>query len=323
MRAFSYHRAGSLDESLRSLSSSCKALAGGTDLLTLMKAELAAPERLLDVKRVLPRAIAETAQGLEIGAATTLAEIEINGAIRSRYGALAQAAALAATPQLRNMATLGGNLLQRPRCWYFRNPHIACWLKGGEACPAREGENRLHAIFERGPCVAAHPSDIAPALVAFDAEVSVRGPRGESAMPLGRFLSPPAPERRTETLLRDDELVLGVRLPPQQGWRSVYLKAMDRKAWAFALAGVAAVLGLSGGKIVHARVVLCGVANVPWRAEAAERELLGREAGEASFEAAATAALQGASALRHNGYKMPLARSLVRRALKTLAQLPQ
>jgi len=321
MRPFEYSNPATLDAALGAIGPAARPLAGGTDLLTLLKADLVAPERLVNVKALLPRGIRAQPEGLEIGALTTLGEIENDRVVRDGYTALAQAAALAATPQIRNLATVGGNLLQRPRCWYFRNARIDCWLKGGADCPARDGENRNHAILGGGPCHAVHPSDIVPALLAFDAAVRLAGPRGERWIELEDFMRAPSDERRTETLLAPDELVVAVRLPPHpEPTRSVYLKAMDRKAWAFALAGVACALRFAGRKIAHARIVLSGVAPVPWRAADAERELLGREADPGRFAKAAEAALQGARPLRHNGYKVPLQKALVRKALDTLTQ---
>ncbi|MFN2645598.1 MAG: xanthine dehydrogenase family protein subunit M, partial [Burkholderiales bacterium] len=296
-----------------------RALAGGTDLLTLIKAEIAAPDELINVKPLLPRGIEALPAGLEIGALTTLAEVEAHPVVNQGYAALAQAISAAATPQIRNLATVGGNLLQRPRCWYYRNARIDCWLKGGADCPAHEGENRNHALFGGGPCYAVHPSDLAPALVAFDGALRVHGRHGERAVELADFFALPSAERRRETTLAPDELILGLRLPPHPPeTRSTYLKAMDRKTWSFALVGVACVVRLSGRKIAHARLVLSGVAPIPWRAEAAEHALLGGEASEDRFAAAAEAAVQGVAPLRHNAYKVPLTKALVRQALKAL-----
>ena len=322
MKPFAYSNPATLDAALGAIGPAARPLAGGTDLLTLLKADLFEAERLVNVKALLPRGIDATGEGLEIGALTTLAEIEEHPIVREGYAALAEAASLAATPQIRNLATLGGNLLQRPRCWYFRNSRIDCWLKGGDDCPAREGENRNHAILGGGPCYAVHPSDIVPALMAFDASVRIVGPRGERWMALEDFMQAPTEERRSETLLAPNELITAVRLPPQaEPTRSCYRKAMDRKAWAFALAGVACALSFSGGKIAHARIVLSGVAPVPWRARAAENELVSRDASPDRFAAVAEAALQEARPLRHNAYKVPLQKALVRQALDTLIKL--
>ncbi len=242
---------------------------------------------------------------MTLGALTTLSEIEKSELLQARFPALAEAAALAATPQLRNMATIGGNLLQRPRCWYFRSPLFHCWLKGGDECPARDGENQLHAIFDVSPCVAVHPSDPAPALLAYGAEVRLRGPQGERTLPLADFYAPPEEERRQETVLGDDELLLSLHLPAQpEGTRSIYLKAMERKVWAFALVSVAAVVQVGEGRIERASLVLGGVAPIPWRLREAERLLIGERASDELFARAADIALAEAEPLAHNAYKV-------------------
>jgi xanthine dehydrogenase YagS FAD-binding subunit len=296
-------------------------LAGGTDLLTLMKADIVMPSQLINIKRLrgLPSGIEETAGGLTLGALTTLSEIETHPLIRQRYPLLAQAATVAATPQLRNMATLGGNLLQRPRCWYFRSRLVHCWLKGGDTCPAHDGENQFHALFGGGPCYAVHPSDLAPAFLALEAQVRLRGTRGERTLPLAEFFSLPTEDRRHETDIGGDELLLSVLLPPlPEGMRTVYVKGMDRRVWAFALVAVAATMRLEHGHVADARLVLGGVAPIPWRASAAEQELLGAEVSDALFARAAEAALSDAEPLQHNAYKVSLAKALIQRALTTL-----
>lgn len=327
MRAFDYTSAGSVDEVIGLLGTNgdgtVRPLAGGTDLLTLMKGEIASPERLVDIKRAtgLNGDIKETGDGLVVGALATLAAIETNPRVKERYPAFAEAAANAATPQLRNMATLGGNLLQRPRCWYFRNAAIPCWLKGGDTCPAHDGENRLHALFGGGPCAAVHPSDPAAALLALDASVRLRGVAGERAVPLADFFALPTDGHRVETTIHPDEVLLDVRIPaPVAGMRSTYLKAMDRKVWAFALVSVAAAIRVENGRIADARIVLGGVAPIPWRCRNAERTLIGAEPGAELFDRAADVALDDATPLQHNAYKVPLARTLVRRALAALSQ---
>ncbi len=329
MRHFEYTSPATVSEAIEFLSAdgdgAVRPLAGGTDLLPLMKSDITAPARLINIKQLdgLRAGVDESADGVTLHALTTLADIETNEVIKQRYPLLAEAAAVAATPQLRNMATLGGNLLQRPRCWYFRNPRFHCWLKGGEECQAREGENQLHALFGDSPCVAVHPSDLPPALIALDAEVRLLGPGGERAVPLAEFFALPVAERRTENLLDDDELIVSVLLPPlPTGTRGTYLKAMDRHVWAFALVSVAAVLrlgGASGRRIEDARLVLGGVAPIPWRISAAEQQLVGAEAGAELFDRVADTALADAAPLRHNGYKVSLAKALIRRALGDLA----
>ncbi len=320
MRSFSYSAPSTLDEARSMLGASARPFAGGTDLITLMQADLVAAQRIVAVRTLLPKGIDAQGGSVTIGAATTLREIERDAFLSARFTALAQAAAVAASPQVRNMATLGGNLLQRPRCWYFRHPHVQCWLKGADACPARDGENRQHALFGGSPCVAVHPSDLAPALLAFDAYVRVLGAQGQRTLRLDELFALPEDGRRRETTLQDDELLLDVGMPTHpEETRSVYVKAMDRGAFAFALVGVAAVLRLSAQREVgHARVVLSGVAPIPWRAQGAERALLGGEVSARLIDDAADAALEGAAPLRLNAWKIPLAHALVKRALQAL-----
>jgi xanthine dehydrogenase YagS FAD-binding subunit len=317
LRSFDYSSPVSAEEAISLLSRDTRALAGGTDLLPLMKADLFSPSRLVNVKRFLERGIREGTDRLTLGALTLLSDIENNSIVKERYTALAEAAAAAASPQLRNMATIGGNLLQRPRCWYFRNPRIDCWLKGGEPCPAKEGENKLHALYGGGPCYAVHPSDLAGALVALDAQVRVRSKEGESLIPCEDFFVLPTKARRTETVLDEDELIVAVEIDDKDV-KSAYLKAMERKVWTFAMAGVAVAVRRSGNRIEHARIVLTGVAPIPWRAKAAEDILVGGEWSERLIADAAEAALKGAEPLAHNGYKIPLLKVLVRRALSAL-----
>ncbi|MCC7368502.1 MAG: xanthine dehydrogenase family protein subunit M [Chloroflexi bacterium] len=340
MRTFEYARAETIDDATTQVASPSadgngrrpialpvqdgrRFLAGGTDLLTLMKADVFAPSMLVDIKRVadIPHGIDERGDGgAAIGALTTLSEIERHAGLAARFPALVAAVGQAATPQLRNMATMGGNLLQRPRCWYFRSSLFPCWLKGGDECHARDGENSHHAIFGESPCVAVHPSDAAAALVAYGATVRLRGPHGERTLSVEELFAEPTDDRRTETLVEPDELVLAVELPaPAAGSRSAYLKAMDRKVWAFALAGVAVALTLDGGRITTARVVLGGVAPIPWRAHDAESALTGQAVSAEVLNRAADMALGGAHPLEHNGYKVVLARNLVRKALHDVA----
>jgi xanthine dehydrogenase YagS FAD-binding subunit len=327
MKAFQYERPATLDEAIALLAPAdpaedgrhlTKALAGGTDLLTLMKEEIVRPGRLVDLKRLpeLGDTIELTADGLRIGALATLAELQTHPLVRDTHPALAEAADVAATPQLRNMATLGGNLLQRPRCWYFRDEEVSCWLKGGDSCPAVEGENQYHAILGESPCRAVHPSDPATALLALDARVVLRGRAGERSVGMEAFFAEPTADRRTETTLGQDEVIVAVVIPdagPET--RSTYLKAMDRAAWAFALVGAGVQLAMQDGIIVRARIALGGVATIPWRASEAEGMLVGQAPGEAVFAAAADAALAGAHPLAKNGYKVPLAKALLVRAL--------
>lgn len=333
MRPFEYQRPASLGDATALLARQDgndsilpRLLAGGTDLLTLMKEELLEPTLLIDIKRIndLDDAIELTPDGLRIGALATLAEIEVSPLVHATHPALCQAAAVAASPQIRNMATIGGNLLQRPRCWYFRDNQVPCWLKGGDDCPAVKGENQLHALFGEGPCHAVHPSDPATALLALDASMVVRGPSGERTEPLDFFFAIPNDDRRIEHTLHPDDVIVAITIPNRPATvQSAYLKAMDRKVWAFASVGVAAMLDIDDNQtIVDARLVLGGVSQIPWRVPDAESLLIGAMPSEELFARAAETALSGAMPLAHNTYKIPLAKTLVKRALLA-ASIPQ
>lgn len=320
MKAFEYARASTLSAGGAAAAAGARLLAGGTDLVPLMKDRLISPDRIVDISAAgSPRHIASVpGGGLRLDALCTLAELASDEGVGRDYPALAESAASAATPQLRNVATLGGNLCQWNRCWYFRGG-IPCHLTGGEDCPAAHGDNRHHALWADGPCVAVHPSDPAVALVAYGAEVEVNGSR---RVPLGAFLRAPRPGSAEQTALEPGELVTAVWLGASNGRIAAYEKAMDRRAWAFALASVAAVLELRGGVVVHAEVVLGGVAAVPRRSDSAAAVLKGRPLSAEVAVEAADAAVAGARPLAHNGYKVPLLRALVRSVLDRLAMTP-
>jgi xanthine dehydrogenase YagS FAD-binding subunit len=327
MRAFEHISAASAEEAIEQLkaneSGEARLIAGGTDLLTLMKADLAAPARLIDLKPASHlRGVNRQPDGsLQIGALTTLAEIERDATLATIYPILIQAVHDAATPQLRAMATLGGNLLQQCRCWYYRDG-LRCWLAGGDECFARTGQNQYHAIFQQGSCVAPHPSDLAPALIALDATVTIQGQAGERETPVADLLAAPTDGRRAPHTLGQGEIITRVNIPPPSpAARGVFLKAMDRQAWSFALASVAARLALEGDVVREARLVLGGVANTPWRALEAEAALAGRAITSELAAQAATLAVQGAAPLALNGYKVRLARELTRRAILLTAGL--
>lgn len=327
MRPFEHLTVHASDDAISALADSeanhAHLIAGGTDLLPLLKDNLVTVDRLIDIKpaRALRHLAFEADGSLRIGALTTLADIERSAELAERLPILAQSVADAATPQLRAMATVGGNLLQRTRCWYFRGP-FDCWLKGGDTCYMRNGENKYAAVFEQGPCRSAHPSDLAPALIALDATVTVESAAGARTLPVAELLAPPTAEERIEYRLRPGELLTEIRIPAQsEHTRGVYLKAMDRRAWAFALASAAAQLTLGGDTVTHARLVLGGVANVPWRVTAAEALLEGQPLTPSLATQAAELAIQGASPLAHNRYKVSLARELARRALLMAANI--
>jgi xanthine dehydrogenase YagS FAD-binding subunit len=321
MTPFAYVHAESVGHAAQLLDDANVGYAGGTDLLPRIKLGLTAPRRLVDLKRTgLSGAIDDRDDRVVFGALTTLAEIERSAIVADRLSALAEAAATAATPQIRNRATLGGNLLQRPRCWYYRDPDVDCWLKGGSDCPAREGRNEHHAVFtDSSPCVAVHPSDLAACLVALEASVEIASATASRTLPVAELLAAPTAERRTETVLGPDEIVTAIAVPAPRDTLSTYRKAMDRKAWAFALVGVAAAARFDAGRCVHARVVLAGVDNTPRRAMAAEEVLTAGAVDASTIDAAARAAVDGARPLTENRYKLDLVVAMTRDALTDLA----
>ncbi|HEY7340609.1 MAG TPA: xanthine dehydrogenase family protein subunit M [Ktedonobacterales bacterium] len=327
MRPFEHLTVHASDDAIAALAQSSgdttRLIAGGTDLLPLLKDNLVTVDRLIDIKpaRALRHLAFEDDGSLRIGALTTLAEIERSAELAERLPILAQSVADAATPQLRAMATVGGNLLQRSRCWYFRGP-FDCWLKGGDTCYMRNGENKYAAVFEQGPCRSAHPSDLAPALFALDATVTLESTSGARTLPIAELLAPPTADERIEYRLNPGELITEIHIPAQsQNAHGVYLKAMDRRAWAFALVSAAAQLILDSGVVTSARLVLGGVANVPWRVTDAEALLEGQPLTPALAAQAADLAIQGASPLAHNRYKVQLARELARRAILMAANM--
>lgn len=315
MNKFTYAVTTSGADTIPLLGPDTQALAGGTDLLPLMKDGIVAPAMLVNIKHAQElRYIREEADGLHIGALATLDELDRHPVVRERYRALADAAGSAASPQLRNMATIGGNLLQQVRCWYYRGD-FECWLKGGSICHARNGENQFHAVWDQSPCVAVHPSDPPAALIALDATLRIAGPSGERTLTVAEFLQPPTAERRTLHVLQPDELIVEIIVPTFAG-RSVYHKAMDRAAWAYALASIAVAAQVQGGRLRNVRIVLGGVANVPVRAIAAEALLEGQTISDGLLRQAGRSALEGIQTLEHNAYKVPLVRNLVQQALR-------
>ena len=322
MRPFTFVRAGSVAEAARLLGTGSAALAGGTDLLGLMKGGIARPERLVDLSRLdgLRGWSRERGAGMRIGALTALVELEESDPLARSLPILREALTDAATAQLRAMGTVGGNLLQHNRCWYFRDPGVTCWLKGGTHCFARDGQNEHHAIVGSDACVRVAPSDLAPALIAYDARVTLASGRGTRSIPLAELFADPMLHKREEHTIKRGEILTDVRIGEAAlQRRGTYLKAMDRKAWSFATVSVAAAARVRDGKLRDTRIVLGGVAAVPWRVPAAEAEIDGRVFDDELARRAADALLADAHPLRMNGYKVPLAKELVRRALRKLA----
>jgi xanthine dehydrogenase YagS FAD-binding subunit len=260
------------------------------------------------------------AKGLRIGALVTIADLHENAAVHSRFPGLAEAAKNVASPQIRNLGTVGGNLCQRPRCWYFRLEHVVCLKKGGDTCYAASGENKYNAIFGEGPSYIVHPSDLAPMLVALAATVTIHGGKGTRTIPIESFFTLPSADVRRENVLAADEIVTHVDVPASAyAKQSTYLKFRERPSLDFAMSSVAAALDVNAGTIREARLVLGAVAPIPWRVPQAEAALKGQPANEATFAKAAEIALDGAAPLTKNEYKVPLTKTLVRRALAQAA----
>ena len=294
--------------------------AGGVDLLDLMKEGLLTPRRVVNLRAVpeLGRLVEERDGSMRVGATVTLAQLAAHPAIRARYRALAQAAGNSASPQLRNMATIGGNLLQRPRCWYFRSAAHHCARKGGQTCFAFAGENAYHAIFGQNGCAIVHPSTSATALVAFGAGVELAGAKGRKrVVALEKFFVPPERDIGRENDLKPGEILTAVLLPPPgHGARSAHLRQGELDSFDWPVADVAVVLEMEkDGVCRRASVVLGAAAPVPHRAKAAEDALVGKRIADDVARQAAHAALAGASPLSQNAYKLPIFEALVRRAV--------
>jgi xanthine dehydrogenase YagS FAD-binding subunit len=327
VRSFSFSRAGSVADALVQSEGGGESayVAGGTTLIDLVKLDVMRPERIVDVNRVGLDGIEERPDGsLRIGALVRNSDLARHPGVRARYPVLAEAILAGASAQLRNMATTGGNLLQRTRCPYFRDNVSACNKREpGSGCAAREGYNRSHAILGgSAACVATHPSDMCVGLAVLAARVLVRGPAGERTIPYEEFHLLPGDTPERESALRPGELITAVELPaPPAGARSWYVKLRDRESYAFALASAAVLIvpQPGGNGLREARVALGGVATKPWRAREAEELLAGGPAEDQYFQTAAKAALQGARPLRHNAFKAELARRAIVRALTLVA----
>ncbi|WP_066902862.1 FAD binding domain-containing protein [Mycolicibacterium houstonense] len=321
MKTFAFTRAETVDDAVRSAAAGARYYAGGTNLLDLMKLGVEAPTALVDIGRLTMRSVTETSHGgVLVGAGVTNSAAANHRLIRERYPVLSQAILSGATTQIRNMATVGGNLMQRTRCPYFMDPAFARCNKRepGTGCAARGGFNREHALFGASEaCVAVHPSDMAVALALLDARVHVRGPAGGRTVPIGEFFVLPgvAPER--DNSLLPAELITAVELPPSRLARhSWYLKVRDRHSYAFALVSVAAGIELADGVIASAGLALGGVAAKPWRSATAETALIGARPGLAVFRRAAELIAADAVPLAQNRYKIDLAKNSVVRALQ-------
>jgi xanthine dehydrogenase YagS FAD-binding subunit len=327
MRPFRYERAADAEQAVALLAAEPEArfLGGGTNLVDLMRLGVETPGMLIDVTRLRDQnRIEETAGGgLRIGAAVSNSELAADPLVRERYPVLSEAVLHGASGQLRNLATVGGNLLQRTRCAYFQDVTKPCNKRApGAGCPAREGDHRNLAILGHSElCVATNPSDMAVALAALEATVHVHGPGGVRAIPIPGFHRLPGDEPQRDTVLESGELITAVELGPPAGvTRQRYRKVRERRSYAFALVSIAAVLALDGDTVADVRIALGGVAHAPWRATAAEQALRGAEITEDAVKRAAEAELVQGQPLRDNGYKVELAHNLITRTLLELAE---
>jgi xanthine dehydrogenase YagS FAD-binding subunit len=347
LQPFEYVAAQSVDEAVALLSDrpgSARIVAGGTDLLSEIKEGVVTPAQLVSLSGIAGlNGINETAEGLAIGAMTTIAEVAGHPVVRSQYTALAEAAAGLATPQIRNVGTLGGNLNQRPRCWYYRHPLTRCLKKGGDHCYALAGNSKYLCVTGGDRCYIVHPSDTAVALSALEARIEIAGPAGARTVPVDQFFISPGQDLTRENILAPGELVTRVHLPKlvlaepvvrqahherehpfvrpevvEGGRRSLYLKAREREAGDFALVSVAAVIALADGVIDHAAIALGGVAPTPYRARQVEDYLRHQSASEVDPAHAGSLTLPQARPMADNGYKVILANNLVKRAIAQL-----
>jgi xanthine dehydrogenase YagS FAD-binding subunit len=322
MPDFTVVKPKSLREAIDQLSSGgARVHAGGTDLLGCLRDDVFKAGTLVSIGQLKElRGITQTPDGiLRIGALTTLTEIANSRIIRETYPGLARAASEVASPQLRNQGTLGGNLCQKPRCWYYRG-EFHCMRKGGDKCYALQGENQFHCIFGGTMCYIVHPSDTAPVLVAFEAIARVVGPGGTRTVPLGKFHVPPGENVEKETVLEPNEILTEILLPPPgQRVRSSYRKVRARQSWDFALAGLALVIRFNEKRVEQARVVLSGAAPIPWRSREVEEAITGKQLDPETVAKAADAAVKNAEPLKQNRYKIALFRGIVEEELMSIA----
>ena len=289
---------------------------GGSDLLGMVKEHLVSPDVLVNLKSIRdPDLVTEKKGVVTICGLITLDALSEHPLIRQKYAVLAEAAHSVGTPQIRNVGTLAGNVCQRPWCWYYRNG-FPCYKNGGKTCFSFNGENEFHAIFGGGPSFIVHPSDTAPALVALDAKFRIIGPKGERTLNASEFFALPKVDPSKENVLANDEILAEILLPaPAKGLRSTYHKEMDRESWTHAVVSVAIALEMDGDTCKKARVVLGGVAPIPWRVPMVEALLTGQKITADLAAKAGEAAIEGAQPLAKNKYKLPVTKAIVRRTL--------
>jgi xanthine dehydrogenase YagS FAD-binding subunit len=318
MNSFEWVNASSVEEAISLTVKGAALKAGGVDLLDMMKEHLAEPRRLVNIRDIkdLDYIKDDPAGGAKIGPMVTIATLADDKTINARYPLLAEAALRIATPQIRNMATLGGNLLQRPRCWYFRNELTHCRKKGGEKCYAQEGENQYHAIFNNGLCAIVHPSGAATALMAYGAKIEITGKDGKREVALEEFFQPPMVDLHRENTLNPGEVLTEIRIPaPAAGSKSHYIKQGEKESFDWPLAEIACVIERDGETCKKASIVLGAAAPTPYRAAETEKMLAGKKIDEKTAREAARATLKNATPLALNGYKVQLFENLMTRAI--------
>jgi xanthine dehydrogenase YagS FAD-binding subunit len=318
---FEWSDVTSVNDAVAQLDGKALIKAGGIDLMDRLKEGLDSPSRLVNI-RTIPGLdkISEDAGGIRVGPLVTLAQLDADKTVRSRYTALADAAGHAATPQIRNMATIGGNLVQRPRCWYFRHEDFHCFKKGGNKCFAQEGENEYHAIFGNRICAIVHPSATGAALTALGATLELTGKKGKRELPIEDFWVRPEQDIARENVLAPDEMITGIRVPAlSANARSAYMKLGEKESFDWPLAEVAVVLERNAQAVSRASIVLGAAAPVPLRAKAAEQAIVGKPLTEDTARMAAQLALQGATPLANNAYKLPIFEAVIRKTLVAAA----
>lgn len=320
MNAFDYTQASNPTDAVRLVGANpaTRFIAGGTNLLDLMKYGVESPETLVDISRLSLADVTKTANGLRIGSLARNSDVAANPLVTSAFPLLSQALLAGASPQLRNMATMGGNLMQRTRCYYFYDISTPCNKRQpGSGCGAIGGYNRLHAILGASEqCIATNPSDMNVALSALGAIIQITGPNGSRTVPVAAFHRLPGSEPQRDTVLGENELITGVELTsPSQPSKSHYLKVRDRASYAFALVSVATRMAVSNGIIRDVRIALGGVAHKPWRLPEVETSMVGKPATESTFREAARQLLAGAKTYEFNAFKVPMAEAAIIRAL--------
>jgi len=319
MNKFVFVDCKTVDEALGELGDGATLKAGGIDLLDLMKEGIVSPPKLVNIRNVDSlRGITISKDGLRLGPLSTLSEIADHPEIQQSYSALADAAGHAATPQVRNMATLGGNIMQRPRCWYFRSSDFDCKKKGGgsDECHAHSGENQYHAVMNNSTCAMVHPSSTAVPLLAMDAQVELTSKRGKRMVLMSEFYVPPEKSLINETVVQPGELITSIFVPaPEPGTRSAYQKYGEKESFDWPIADAGVVLVMDGALCRKASIVLGVAAPTPIRSKAAEAALTGKAIDEATARAAGNAAMQAATALSQNGYKIQLFQTAIYRTV--------